>query len=115
MYVAISDRPTWLARVQNAIGKINQNRTDEDAVYVARYNAPRWWRKEPTALVPPANWPDYPSTSDWGARAMLHSMKAALLSEGSGTVWISGEEIASLNHYEIEATDLYVPRLSGRG
>lgn len=107
MKIEIVDREIWLDKIKTAVDNIIEYRKNADERYV------NYWRKK-TFLgfklnrenkMPPHTdllfgHDDYPSTVGWRSLRVLTDFGNALLTKGTGGVYVGKEEMESLNRWE---------------
>jgi hypothetical protein len=108
MRIELTDRAQWLQRVRDAISNIHRQRAKEDAGYEASWarvydRRNRWLRLliGPHSRTPPHGdtgfmRPFYPSCHAWGRLHTLNQIEKALLSTGTGAVFVTGDEMGAI-------------------
>lgn len=111
MRVEITDRALWIERVKAALQHIDDRRAQADARYeaewAARYNSRGPVRRffcGPSSEKPTKNgwddlgvgWGYYPSIYAWGDKDKLNRVLHALQSDGTGAIYITGDELRAI-------------------
>lgn len=98
MLIEIKDREFYIKKCKLTIAKIEAARASRDRRYEEwwrRQWPARYWRKETD--MPPKKYPFYPTIHAWEQLGVVRQILQALLSDRTGTIEITGEELDYLD------------------